>query len=353
MMLSHHLLFYYIVVTVSGAAGAFSPSSRCNSRTTSSCLHIMNMVTEPKGCAAKPLEKKKIAIFGTGGYLGAITYGFLQRAASIYGTGIAGGNSPRVIGATSASSEYLNKELGSKFKLAVATEDLVRLVDMNDDKYIRDRIQGFDAAILGTSYQLEKRAVSANTYEKTPNDKTWEIYLDERYGAWGQDDDVPSADSDIHTSIFRNSVHACKQAGLCHLVVMETPKTICPMDYINILEKEEICYTYIRTNSALSKDKVYTFEKGISNKLDVRIVDGAIDDDKDESDGQEINREDLAALIVQSLMSLDWKNSRILEVRASQMNISSGYGSKEKRKQKYDRFWCPNSDLLAEVLSAL
>jgi shikimate 5-dehydrogenase len=37
----------------------------------------------PKGCAAKPFDKKKIAVFGAGGYLGAVVFGFLQRAASL------------------------------------------------------------------------------------------------------------------------------------------------------------------------------------------------------------------------------------------------------------------------------
>ena len=36
-----------------------------------------------EGCAAKPLEKKKIAVFGAGGYLGAVIFGFVQRAASL------------------------------------------------------------------------------------------------------------------------------------------------------------------------------------------------------------------------------------------------------------------------------
>ena len=161
--------------------------------------------------------------------------------------------------------------------------------------------------------------------------------------------------------MFTNSVKACKEAGLSHLVVIETPRTVRPVDYMNILEEEggDITYTYIRTDSPLSKDKTYTFEKGISNKLDVRIVDksalisSSIDTAQKSDKESAINREDLAALIVQSLMQLDWKKSRILEVSPSEINISSGFGTKEKRKQKYDQFWCPNADLFGDVLSAL
>ena len=279
------------------------------------------------------------------------TKSFLQRASSLYGTGIAGGSSPRAVGAAGSVVEQLNRVLGPAFKLAYAGEDLVRLVDISDVAYIQERLKGFDAAILGTTYQLEPRSVTPNTYEKmNPNAKTFEFYLDERYGAWGQEN-VPGDDDEIHISMFKNSVRACKEAGLSHLIVLETPRTVHPVDYMNILEEEgggDITYTYIRTNSPLSKDKTYTFEKGISNKLDVRIVDKSALTSSSSIDTapKSINREDLAALIVQSLMQLDWKESRILEVSPSDINISSGFGTKEKRKQKYDQFWCPNADLL-------
>lgn len=64
---------------------------------------------QPKGCAARPFEKKNVAVFGAGGYLGAIIFGFLQRAGALYGTGIAGTSSPRAICATGPSSAAINK----------------------------------------------------------------------------------------------------------------------------------------------------------------------------------------------------------------------------------------------------
>lgn len=355
--LPHPTLAVVVALLLCGGLDAFSPyviRGRVSAPLTS--LHM----SQPKGCASKPFEKKKIALFGAGGYLGAVTFGFLQRASSLYGTGIAGGSSPRAIGAAGSVAEQLNRVLGPAFKLAYAGEDLVRLVDISDVDYIQERLRGFDAAILGTTYQLEPRSVTPNTYEKmNPNAKTYEFYLDERYGAWGQEN-VPGDDDDIHKSMFRNSLGACKEAGLSHVVVVETPRTVRPVEYMNILEEEggDITYTYIRTDSPLSKDKTYTFEKGISNKLDVRIVDksaltSSIDTAQKSDKTSAINREDLAALIVQSLMQLDWRESRILEVSPSGINISSGFGTKEKRKQKYDQFWCPNADLLGDVLSAL
>jgi hypothetical protein len=131
--------------------------------------------------------------------------------------------------------------------------------------YIKDRLKGYDAAIIGTMYQLERRAVTLNTYEKTPNDKTYEFYLDQRYGAI--ENDVPNDDSEIHQMIFTNSVRAFKEAGICHIVAIETPKTVNRMDYLNVLDNEGVAYTYIRTDSPLKKDITFTFEKGISSKI--------------------------------------------------------------------------------------
>jgi len=329
-----------------------------SSPSSSSSSSLLNM-EPPKGCAAKPFEKKRIAIFGAGGYLGATAFGFLQRAASIYGTGISASSSPRSISATSGGLEGLNKVLGPCFKLAYAGEDLARLVDTSSTSHMTERLKTFDACILGTTYQLEQRAVTLNTYEKNVNDKTYELYLDERYGAW--QNNVPENDADVHESIFRNSVRACREAGLSHLVVVETPRTVKPSDFVSILEEEGgMTYTYLRTMSPLKKDKTYSFEKGITNQLNVKKVrDGSslipFDAEKSEKEPA-VMREDFAALIVQSLMSMDWGESRILEVSSNpESTVSSGFGGKTpaNKPMRFDRDWCPNSGMLAEVLSAL
>ena len=77
-------------------------------------------------------------MFGGGGYLGALVFGFLQRCSSLYGTGVGGGERgcPRSICATSLGSSSLNKYLVTHFKLAFAGENLVSLADMTDVNYI-------------------------------------------------------------------------------------------------------------------------------------------------------------------------------------------------------------------------
>ena len=131
----------------------------------------------PKGCAAKPFEKKKVAVFGCGGYIGSTIFGFLQRASSLYGTGLGGPSTPRGVCGTATGSLALNSVLSKSFKLAYASEFMVTLTNMMDVDYIKKNLKGMDAAILGTCYELETRPVTGNTYETSPNSKTKEFYL--------------------------------------------------------------------------------------------------------------------------------------------------------------------------------
>lgn len=255
-------------------------------------------------------------------------------------------------------SAFDEQVLASAFKAAYAGEDLMRLVDTSDVSHIAQRLKNFDAAIIGTTYELERRAVTLNTYEASVNDRTYEMYLDEKYGAWKRDDD-PRDDAEVHASIFRNSVRACREAGVSHVVAVETPRTARPADFVDVLEEEGVAYTYVRTRAPLTKDKYYTFEKGITNRLGVVAMPAGSrlePFDAQASEGESVYREDLAALIVQSLMTLEWGESRILEVSHTPgSEISTGYGGKSKESQrlKFDKDWCPNSGLLAEVLSSL
>lgn len=122
----------------------------------------------PQGSAASPAAKKKIAVLGSGGYLGALTFGFLQRASSLFGTGM--GNC-RCIGATADTAVRLNRILGKHFCLAQADESFIKLTDLSSVESIQSRLEGWDAIVFGTDLFLQSRSVTANTYEKTPNDK--------------------------------------------------------------------------------------------------------------------------------------------------------------------------------------
>jgi len=336
---------------------------------------FMNMSTQfpkPRGSAASPIEKQKVAVFGAGGYLGSTVFGFLQRASSLYGTGLGGFSSPRCIGATAGSIESLNKNIMRSFKLAFAGEDLIRLTNMQDVESIKQSLNGMDAAILGTVNKLQTKNAPF-TYSRTPNDKTYEMFFDDKFAI---DEDVPY-DDDKHLILFRNSIEACEKAGLKHVVVVETPSTVDPKDFITILDEANIHFTYIHSTGPMENIKFFTFEEGIQSDLNIKGLvlkngygqnnarDWAIPilrDRKSSNSNECVPREDIAAVIVQSLMSLDWERSRYLEI-SSKGKLASALASLEdngpympKRKTKMiksDRKWCMNSELLEENFAFL
>ena len=362
------MVYYFSLAILTLALGrnnvvnGFTPLSQKRSS-----VHMS--MAKPKGSAAIPFEKNKVAVFGSGGYLGATVYGFLQRASSLYGTGLGGSASPRSICATAAGSEGLNRILGRAFKLAFAGEDMIRLTDMQSVDSIKERIKGIDAVVLGTVYQLEKRPVTANTYGKTPNDKTFEFYLDDRNLA---EEDIPYDDMDTHLPIFQNSIEACKLAGVKHIVVVETPNTSSTQPFAEILDDSGIPFTFVHASGSLENTKLYSFEEGIQSDINVQgftlakdytFKKGYKSGDWNESFRSEIKegknvlpREDLAAVVVQSLMSLDWTRSRCINVSTGglmkkEKNVSSEY--KPKKILKSDREWCMKSEILAEKLSVI
>jgi hypothetical protein len=322
----------------------------------------LSMSSKPKGCAAVPYNKKKVAVFGTGGYMGATVFGFIQRASSIYGTGLGGISAPRSICATPIGSDALNKVLLRTFKLAFAGEDMIRLTDMQDTDAISQRLKGIDAAVLGTVYQMEKKSVALGSYEKSPNDKTYEFYLDDKYGA---DWEISPDDMDTHLTMFKNSVDACKAAGLEHIVVIETPSTQDAKPFAKILDDACVPFTYISVNGQLETSKLYTFEEGIQADHEINgftlgdnyMTKGGYtsgDWSDTEIDGIEssdvVAREDVAALAVQSLMSLEWTKSRRLTISAK--GLLEKMSMKEKNKLKSDKDWCLKSEVLAANLAS-
>ena len=325
------------------------------------------------GSAANPLQKQRVAVFGGGGYLGGNIFGFLQRAGSIYGTGI---SAPKSIGATKFCAQTLNQVLGNNFKLAFAGEDSICITDMSSVVAIRERLINVDvdAVVMGTQYQLEERPVTANTYEgMNPNAKVMEFFLDERKGGAGRNDGDVN-DVALHVGMFRNTVDACHQAGVKHVVVIEAPSTTEEVQEscVNILceasSKSGFCFTYVRSLDELTQQKSgYTYETGVIGSLDInctellsskkedertRIKDILVEWKKPLSDdgttaSRQTAREDLAAVVVQSLISLDWNKSRLLEVSTKNIAIQVEVAGQRKKNIRTDKEWCVRSDTIA------
>lgn len=101
---------------------------------------------------------------------GGLVFGYLQRAGSLFGTGLA---APRCWGATADTAVRLNQLLAKQFCLAFADESYVKLTDLSEVDAIRARLDECDALILGTTMSVRRRAVVGGTYDRTPNDKAY------------------------------------------------------------------------------------------------------------------------------------------------------------------------------------
>lgn len=319
-----------------------------------------SLIPIARGSARVPFDKQKVAVMGAGGYLGGCVFGFLQRCSSLYGSGI---GSVRNIGATAFTSDCLNRILSKQFILAYAGEDMVRLTDMMNVKSITQRLDGYSAVIMGTEYYLERRPVTGNTYEKSPNDKTYEFYLDTPRR--GVDEDSMAVNPEYQRLLFENSLQACQDSdSVRHVMVIESPFTseASANHCAKLLDESKVPFTYIKVNGPLQNFQDYTFSKGIQGDLQIESFTFTpvyasqpdyetghwmkqVTSEMSTSDNA-VYREDVAALIVQSLQSLDWSTSRCLVVSSSgELNKSFG--------GRLDQEWCVNAEMLAEKLSVV
>lgn len=146
--------------------------------------------------------------------------------------------------------------------LLKADESFVKLTDMSSIDSIENRLQGFDAAILATSYALETRPVTGGSYDKTPNDKTTEFYMDRPSSG------IVFDSLDQSFELFCLTLEASRAAGIKRLIVIETDNQFerdsTPGDkYLDLLNTSDIPYSYIRPNGKLENfPSPWTFAKG-------------------------------------------------------------------------------------------
>jgi len=284
---------------------------------------LLPTVLALSGCASKPSQKQKIAVLGSGGYTGGLVFGFLQRASSLFGTGV---GKIQCLGATAETSRRLNRVLSKDFVLAMADETFVSLTNLQDVDDICKALEGWNALVLGGDLGVCQRPVTANTYERTPNDKTFEIY-------WGSPSPVPVQDeTNLRNQILKNVLQAAARTSIKHVVALDDgAESILPL-----LQSSEIPYTCVQPRGTLMDFPDFTFAKGVQGELTLG----------DDSSDNQICRQDLSALLVQCLLSFDWKNSRTLSV--------AGCGPANLAPVKRtDREWCVHSASLANLLQSV
>jgi hypothetical protein len=99
----------------------------------------------------------------------------------------------------------------------------------------------------------------------------------------------------------------------------------------------------------LTNTQDYTYRKGVQGQLVVSVRDGSGDSSLS---GREkispLTREDVAALCVQSLQSLEWSQSRCLNVECNEILTNVAPSGKRPDQQ-----WVVNSYLLEHTLQTV
>ena len=103
---------------------------------------------EPGSAASRPINKQLVAVCGAGGDAGRFIFGYVQRAAQTFESGL---KAPRALVGAARGSRALNACLSSSFVLAFADESLVQRCDFRDDEIIKKRLNG--CSVVVTPYR--------------------------------------------------------------------------------------------------------------------------------------------------------------------------------------------------------
>lgn len=271
-------------------------------------------------------------MLGAGGKLGSLTFGFLQRSSSLFETGV---GKVRALGATANTASRLNSFLARHFCLAFADESVIKLTNLEDIEAISSRLDGWDALIWGTDVDLAMKPVTGNTFESKPNQQTMEVY-------WDAKSDSTEVDIISKQKLVDNILAAAKNQGLGHMVVVDDGSV---PDLLPQLQACSVPFTCIQPLGVLNDIQAYTYREGVQAELTIETgkeleIDGAM----------LIPREDVAALAVECLQSLDWSKSRCIQVScpdAKALDVPENASGKRP-----DQEWCVNSWALRRALRA-
>lgn len=167
---------------------------------------------------------------------------------------------------------------------------------------------------------------------------SWEIYWDKPKGAF-TDLNLSSEAVEVKDRILRNLLVAAKQAKIQHMVVVDDGSLV-PQ-----LEASGVPYTCIHAQE-LTDTLNYSFKDGVCGDLTISTAD-----EGSKGGGAAVCREDLAAICVQSLQSLNWAQSRHLVVSSNGPLVD--LPSEGKSEKRVDQQWCVNSYILESKMEGI
>ena len=292
------------------------------------------------------LRDKKVAVLGTAGYSGALAFGFLQRVASQYGTGI---GEVASIGATMESSTHLNRVLTKSFQNFINDDDRAILsTNLFSVDAITESLRGCHAIVMGTDIGIAVREVTPGTF-KTSNGVTCEVY----WPAPSNLDAIPENYSELRLMIIKNILDAARMVGIEHICLVDDAK-----DYsvLQDIHATGIPYTCLGpTAIEMVAHPNYNHKLGVLERLEAV----GLQENEEVPCSRYLHREDMVMLAIQSLMSMDWTKSRCLAVTG--LGYAEGTWKTQQQRPDdnaengavFDTEWCHNAYLLKEALGLM
>ena len=229
---------------------------------------------EPGSAAERPINKQKVVVCGAGGEAGRFIFGYVQRAAQTFESGL---TAPRALVGAARGSRALNVCLATSFILAYADESLVSRCDFRDDEIVKKRLDG--CSMVVAPYRMRPQGAVTGT------EWTWDL-------------DQAGGESEPFSRIC-----AGVQAD-AHVIAVAAPADAAAAQ--SDLEASGVPHTLLVTKD-LATTKKWNLNEGIQQVVGAkRGADAA----------GEVQVEDLGALIAQAVSILDPTKSRVLSIGA-------------------------------------
>ena len=294
----------------------------------------------PRGSAKSWSGREQVVVAGSNGMLGSKIFGYLQRCApnNIF----SGLGEPRGIVVSPQCAKSLNRNIGNAFVLAHASEYMMAMTNYDDEESLSRAMSGSSCAILPTRFADSGSGA---------------------YAMEGLSDLGPNANADHSGRLASLLRIACATDSMKHLVVVETPGTP-KTDRTAALEAcrtalasssrgvdaPQLGVTFVVSSGAEPPaDPHWTFKRGVPTTpggCAVRVHDGLEASDLEGPLGP-VTQEDLAAVIVQSIQTLPWDESRCLIVEPG----TAGTSVQEPADDDPARVWVVGSSRIEGLVS--
>jgi hypothetical protein len=172
---------------------------------------------------------------------------------------------------------------------------------------------------------------------------SWDVYWDEPKGAFVESLPAPE---DAKDRILSNFVQAATLAGVKHIICVVTEDCTKTTE---LVASSGIPYTIIYSPVGVVDTPDYTYQKGVQGDLVITHFESEVDENS--RVGVPVCREDLSAVCVQCLQTLNWNESRRISI-ASRGPIDKSLLLPDGRsKKRVDQQWCVNSFVLEDKLA--